>query len=98
MRFHRTMQLLKHSPAMAHNLAVEYSEEPELKHRAIPLMQLAISTEPLYLSAISDLGYLYQLGENFSQAEEVRTLISSITTRCSESIHPVRIYVRNVLL
>ena len=61
---------------MAHNLAVEYNQNPELNHQAIPLMQLAVSVEPLYLSAVSDLGYLHQLGENFTHAEEVRTLIS----------------------
>ncbi len=75
--FSAAIKTFPYNAKMAHNLAVEYSKEPVLKHRAIPLMQLAISAEPLYLNAISDLGYLHQLEENYTQAEEVSTLIIS---------------------
>ena len=69
------LRVTPHNAKLAHNLGVEYSKssDPSVKGQAIQLMKLSISAEPLYLSAISDLGYLYDLQDRNKEAEEVGT-------------------------
>ncbi len=69
--FSAGVKIFPHNAKMAHNLAVEYTKDPELKNHALLLMELAVRAEPLYVSAISDLGYLHQQAGRDMQAEEV---------------------------
>ena len=58
---------------MAHNLGARYGkvEEERSRETAAALMQLSMAAEPLYISPVSDYGYLLQLKGRTREAEMV---------------------------
>ena len=80
--YHSAVHVFPSNGKMLHNLAADYASKQDFS-TAEKLLQAAVSTEPNYINAFSDLGAVLVRREKLAQAEEVNTcviLVSFIIT------------------